>query len=511
MKKKAIALMMVTVIAKCIGFLREIVLSYYFGASTVTDAFMISLTIPGTLFTFLGTGLLTSYIPIYNQIEKLENKEYEYQFTSNLINNLIFISIILILVVFYFTEDIVILFASGFDKETVDIAVIFTRIGIVSIIFSSLIYVFSGYLQMKDRIVYVAFSGIPSSIVVLLSIIFSSYYGIVYLAIGNTLSILIQFLFLIPMIYFSGFRFYWKFSFKDIYIKRMIKLSLPVIIGISINQINVLVDRTIASRISIGGITSIMYANKINMFIQSVFVMSIATIFFIEIAEFASSKEFERLKVYLIKSVNVIGLLVIPASFILVFFSNEIVEFLFDRGAFSENAKIMTSSSLMFYSFGMIGFGLRDIFSRVYYSLQDTKTPTINAAVGMFLNIILNIILSRFLGVGGLALATSISGIVTTFLLARNLKIKIGEYGKYKITSTYIKIINVSIVMTIFSKLIFIILGNYFDFHLQLVMSLIAGGIIYLIGVNLTNIDEVSIIMQRFKLKKFITRRNYNE
>ena len=85
-------------------------------------------------------------------------------------------------------------------------------------------------------------------------------------------------------------------------------------------------------------------------------------------------------------------------------FAEPIVSLLFGRGAFDEKAIYLTSYALFFYAVGMIGFGLREVLSRGFYSLQDTKTPMINAFIAMVMNIILNIILSRFLGIGGLAL-----------------------------------------------------------------------------------------------------------
>lgn len=501
MKKKAIILMTVTIFAKLVGFFREVFLAYYFGASCVTDAFLISLTIPGTLFAFVGAGLLTSYIPIYNEIMEEKDIDVGDRFTSNLVNVLLLFSVMLICFVGIFTRQIILIFASGFNKETLIMAIKFTRIGILSITFSTLIYIFSGYLQIKNKMIYVALSGIPASIFVLLSIIYGYFFGEIYLSIGSTLSILVQFLFLLPIIYSSGFKIKKVFTFKDYYLKKMLLLSVPVIVGVSVNQINVLVDKTIASRISIGGITSLMYANKINLFIQGIFVMPIATLLFIEISNLASKKNFKKLKVDLVKTVNVVGMLVIPMSIISIFFADEIVGILFGRGAFSEDARLMTSSALRYYSIGMIGFGLREIFSRVYYSIQDTKTPTFNAIIGMILNIILNIVLSKYLGIGGLALATSIAGIVTTMLLILNLKTKIGEYRGVYIIKVYLKIIFISIVMAIFSKLIFISLGVKWII-LKLSVSIFSGGIIYILGIVLLKIEEASIIVEQLNFIK---------
>ena len=107
----------------------------------------------------------------------------------------------------------------------------------------------------------------------------------------------------------------------------------------------------------------------------------------------------------------------------------------------------MTAIALIMYSIGMVAFGLRDILGKVFYALQDTKTPMINGAIAMVMNIVLNIILVKYLQLAGLALATSISAIVCIFLLFGSLNKKIGYFGQDKIIKTTIKSIVSAAVM----------------------------------------------------------------
>ncbi len=109
-------------------------------------------------------------------------------------------------------------------------------------------------------------------------------------------------------------------------------------------------------------------------------------------------------------------------------FAGPAVKLLFGRGAFGIQAISMTTTALFYYSIGMLGFALRDILSMAFYSIQDTKTPMINSTIAIFLNIILNLILSKHMGIGGLALATSISTIFCTILLSISFKKKIGHF-----------------------------------------------------------------------------------
>jgi putative peptidoglycan lipid II flippase len=191
--------------------------------------------------------------------------------------------------------------------------------------------------------------------------------------------------------------------------KEMILIALPVILGTAVNEINVLVDRTLASRITVGGISALNYAKRLNGFVQGLFVVSVTTVLYPMISKMAAEGNMKRLKAYLAEAVSMVNLLVIPATVGAMIFAREIVALLFGRGAFTIEAVAMTSSALFYYSIGMTAFGLKNVLTRGFYSLQDTRTPMINASIAVITNIVLNIILSRFLGIGGLALATSIS------------------------------------------------------------------------------------------------------
>ena len=201
-----------------------------------------------------------------------------------------------------------------------------------------------------------------------------------------------------------------------------------------------------------------------------------------------------------------VNLLVIPATFGSMIFAEQIVRLLFNRGMFDTQAISMTTSALFFYSLGMIGFGLRDVLSRAFYSMQDTKTPAINAAIAVVLNIILNIIFSKFLGIGGLALATSISAIFGTVLLFISFRKKIGPFGMKSIVFSFGKIVAASVIMGIIAKFSFNRMLMTFGENVSLILSISIGAVIYGIIIYFMKIEEVDILVGA--LKKRYTIRN---
>ncbi|CEQ07442.1 virulence factor MviN [[Clostridium] sordellii] len=200
-------------------------------------------------------------------------------------------------------------------------------------------------------------------------------------------------------------------------------------------------------------------------------------------------------------------ILVIHISIGAIVLANPIISLLFQRGEFDERATNMTATALICYSIGMIGFGLRDILGKVFYSLQDTKTPIVNEAMSMIINIILNLVLLKFMGHAGLAIATSISALVCILLLFRSLNRKIGYFGQDKILKVFIKSLISSIAMGVVTYFSYTFikgllwLGYIYDI-ISLFIAIYIRFSIYLVIITFLKIEEVSALTS--VLKKFL-------
>lgn len=501
MKKTAILLMLITIVSKIVGFGRVITLSYFYGASNISDAYLISLSIPTVIFSFVGTGISTGYVPMYSKIKQDYGEEEGNRFTNNLANILIIICTIIVIFGLIFTKPLIKIFASGFKGEALTLAIQFTKISLLGIYFTGLMNVFSSYLRLKGNYVVPALVGFPMNFITIAAIFLSSKTNILVLVIGSVIATASQLILLVPFIHKKGYRHKFILDIKDRHIKNMAYIALPVIIGVSVNQINVLVDRTLASQIAVGGISALNYANMLNGFVQGLFVVPIATVIYPVISKMAVEDNMDGLKSSISEAINSISLLVIPATIGAMCFAEPVVKILFGRGAFDSQAISMTSNALFYYSIGMLGFGMRDIISRAFYSLQDTKTPMINAAIAMAMNIVLNIILSKFMGIGGLALATSISAIFCTVLLFISFRNKIGPFGMKNIAISFIKVSCASIVMGVIARLLYDILIKNIGANLALIVAIIIGTVVYFVMIYFMKIDEVDSMIEAVKRK----------
>ena len=501
-----ISLMLATIIAKVLGFGRELVLASSYGASMYSDAYLTAMNIPLVLFTIIGTTLGTVLIPMYFEVNSDLGEKKALNFTNNVFNIVIAICIVLAILGFIFTEQLVKVFAMGFEGQTLKIAIDFTRITIIGIVFTGLSYVMTAYLQIKNNFTVPGLISVPKNIIIITSIILSVKYNPYIMIWGTLIGIATEFIFQLPFAIKSGYKYQLYINIKDKYIKKMSWLIGPVLIGVAVNQINTMVDRTLASTLVEGSISALNYANKLNGFVMALFITSVGAVIYPMLSKLSSEDNKEKFISSVVQSINSVILLVIPISIGAIVLATPIVKLLFQRGEFDARATSMTAIALIMYSIGMVAFGLRDIIGKVFYALKDTKTPMINGAIAMIMNIVLNIILVKYLQLAGLALATSISAIVCIFLLFGSLKKKIGYFGQDKIIKTTIKSIVAAVVMGIVTYFVYNIVSNLLGLGLakeavSLDISVGVGAITYGILVVVLKVDEINVITDVMKKK----------
>lgn len=495
--------MVLTVLSKITGFARDITLSYFYGATSISDAYIISITITSVLFSLIIMGISTAYIPMFKKIEHENGEQQATFFTNNLLNIVLIVTTIVILIGLFFAHSLVKLFAFGFDGETKKTAVIFTRIALVGIYFTSLTQLFTSYLQLKGKFTIPAMIGLPFNMIIIVAIFISAQWNIVVLAIGSVLAAFIQLLFLIPSLCKVNYRYVPVVQFTDKNIKKMVTIVFPIMIGISIDQINLMIDKTIASTLTEGGISALMYSSRLNDFVQGIFVLSFVTVMFPVISNMAARKHTQDFKKSISNVLSSVILIVVPASIGIMVLAEPITKLLFGHGHFDERAIHMTAYALFFYSIGMIGYGLREVFNRTFYSIQDSKTPMYNASIAVVLNIGLNFLLSSFMGISGLALATSISALFCSALLGMSLRRKIGAFGTKENLRILLKAVFASAVM---GGVVYI-LHEYLltNWHALLKMSTVvfAGGMVYFILIYALKVQESKYIIAFVKRKVF--------
>ena len=506
--KAAVGLMAATLVAKILGFGRELALASAYGASGVSDAFLVAMNIPAVIFTAIGTSLGTAFIPLYCDVNAKEGQEASIKFTNNVFNIVVIICLLLSVIGAVFTPQIVKIFAFGFKGETLRLAVYYTRVMILGLSFLGMSYIMMAYLQVKENFIVPGIMSVPFNIMIILSIVISIKISPALLPWGSLIGLSFQFLIQYPFARKKGYRYKPYIDFKEEHLKRMLWLIAPVLIGVAVTQINTIVDRTIASTLVEGSISALNYATKLNQFVMGMFIVSISSVVYPMLSKLSSENNKEKFNKSIITAVNTVILLVIPISIGAIILANPIVKLLFQRGEFDARATQMTAVALTFYSIGMIGYGLRDILGKVFYSLQDTKTPMINGVMAMILNIILNISFVKFtnMQLAGLAFATSISAIFTVSLLFISLGRKIGDFGGKSIVLAMVKSLISGLIMAVVTLFIYNFIANrlgngFIQEAITLAVAVAIGAIVYGLCIIILKVDEVNVILNKVKEK----------
>ena len=513
-KTTALVLMLIILTSKITGFFRDIVLAQTFGAGEITDAYLTALNIPVVLFDGISAALGTTFIPIYFKIKSSKGQEEVNKFTSNILNIVILVSLVFVLLGVIFAPYIVKIFAVGFKGDVFDLTVNYSKILIFSMVFIAINGLVSSYLVASGNVYISGAITIPFNIFVIIAIIFASVTESYVMVYGTLIAYIAQLLFQLPLLIKKGYKHRLTVNLRDENIRQILFLVIPVFIGSYINQINAVVNRTLASTLDSGSITALNYANKLNMFAVGVIALAISTIMYPILSKLASEGNKKLFKINISKSINMIVIIMLPIMVVMTTFSTEIVKVLFEEGSFNSHDTYLTSTALFFYSIGILAYGLKELLAKSFYSLQDTKTPVRNATISVVINIVFSIILVNIMGIGGLALASSISATVTTMLLLISLRKKIGKIGFSYILKTFIKGAIASIVMYIIMRIAYnsiFIYGSRFALEsrkfiaFNCFISVILGMSTYLIVVLALKVKEVKEIFDAilFKLKNY--------
>ena len=475
----ALMISIFTLMSKGLGFIREVMIANKFGSGMETDTYFVAITATVIIMSTLGAAINTTLIPIFTEIGERYGRKGKLKYFNNILNIVLIMTIFIVIFGYIFSPLIIKILGSGFKGEQFDLAVKLNRIGLPIAILLGMNYVFSGLLNSSQIFGPPAISGLPYNFVFLIYLFFfAKEASIVTLMIVSVVAALLQFLILVPAVHHMGYKYNLNVNLGDRYLKRAMVLIVPVLVGSAVQQINVIIDKTLASGLIEGSISALNYASKINDMVIAVFIMAITTVIFPMLSQAFSQNNNEKVKEILGQGVNIILIITVPATIGLLILAEPMVYLFFQRNAFDELATYMTSRALIFYSVGLIGASLRLMLNRVYYSLQDTKTPMINGIIAVVINLVLNLVLIGPMAHGGLALATSISATVTTIMLFVSLRKKIGPIGLFEYLLCFVKTLAASLCMGIVVYLIYYKLGAVIGTTKIVQMGLLLGSVV---------------------------------
>lgn len=414
---------LMTFISRISGFIRDIVIARFFGATGEVDAFIVAFKIPNFMRRLFAEGAFSqAFVPILAEYQQRKSHQQVCQFIANVLGNLLSILLPLTLLVCFFSNWAVLVFAPGFDTEgeRFVLASFMLKLTFPYLMLISLTALCGAILNTYNRFAIPALTPVLLNITLIFAaLVLAPNFNkpIIALAVGVFLAGIIQFLFQLPFLKKDNLCVIPKINWQDAGVKRVLKLMAPALIGVSVAQINLLLDTLFASFLQAGSVSWLYFSDRLINFPLGVFGVAISTVILPHLSKkhaIDASNQFSRSVDWGMRLVLIVA---IPSMLALSIFAAPLVIGLFAHGKFDLNDSLNTVLSIQAFSLGVPFFMLVKVLGSAFYAKQNIKTPVKIAIFAVVMNTLFCLLLIKPLAHAGLALASSLSGILNASLL----------------------------------------------------------------------------------------------
>lgn len=412
-----------TFISRIVGFARDMLVANLFGASFEADAFVLANKIPNFMRRLFSDGAFSqAFVPVLSEYRKLRGENEVQQFLNHISGVLALVLLFVVTLGVLASPWVVMLFAPGFDSADprFELTSIMLKITFPYLLFVSLAALGAAVLNSYDRFGIPAFTPVLLNFAVVGSALFICPHlekPIVGLAIGVFMGGIMQLFFQIPFLLRIRRCPFPRPSLKDPGVRRVLKLMTPALFGVSVGQINLMIDQWFASFLAVGSLSWLYFSDRVVQLPLGVFAVAIATVILPKLSRSYAGQEYEKYERTLDWGLRLILLIALPSTLGLILLSGPIVLTLFEHGAFDEHAAAMTLQSLIAFSIGLTGAMSVKVLASGFYAKQNIKLPVQVGIFCMIANTLFAFCLVWHLKHAGLALATSLSSLLNALLL----------------------------------------------------------------------------------------------
>ncbi|MDT8424421.1 MAG: murein biosynthesis integral membrane protein MurJ [Methyloprofundus sp.] len=412
-----------TMISRILGFIRDMMIARIFGADSGTDAFFVAFKIPNFLRRLFAEGAFSqAFVPVLSDYKEQGSQEALRNFIDRTAGTLAIILMLTTIIGMLAAPYLIMLFAPGFawQGEQYDLAVQMLGITFPYLFFISSVAFAGGILNSFGKFAIPSFTPVFLNLCMIGAAIWLAPLmdkPVVALAWGVFFAGVVQLVFQFPALYRLGLLPRLRFGFKDPGVRHILKLMMPALFGVSITQINLLLDTLIASFLATGSVSWLYYSDRLVEFPLGIFGIALATVILPSLSKNHAADDKESFSKSLDWGLKLVLLIGAPASLGLMMLAEPMVSTLFQYNEFGAHDVIMAGRSLMAYSLGLLGFILVKVLVPGFTSRKDMKTPVRFGIYAMVANMALNLILVFPLAHAGLALATSLGAFLNASLL----------------------------------------------------------------------------------------------
>lgn len=419
---------LMTMLSRVMGLIRDVVVANYFGAGSSADAFFVAFKIPNFLRRLFAEGAFSqAFVPVLSEYRSLKDLAAVKHLVDRVAGSLGLVLIVVTLLGVLGAPVLAAIFAPGFylnDPLRYGLAVDMLRFTFPYLLLISLTALAGSILNSYERFAVPAFTPVLLNLSLIGAAIWMQplfEQPVMALAIGVLIAGSAQLLFQLPFLWRIQLLPAPTLGFRDEGVRRILKLMIPALFGVSVSQINLLLDTLLASFLQTGSVSWLYYSDRLAELPLGVFGIAIATVILPSLSRRHAEKSTEHFSRTLDWAMRMVLLIGLPAAMALLVLAEPLIATLFHYGEMADRDVMMAAMSLRAYACGLLAFMLIKVLAPGYFSRQDTKTPVKIGIVAMVVNMVLNLILIWPLAHAGLALATTLSAFLNAGLLLRGL------------------------------------------------------------------------------------------
>jgi putative peptidoglycan lipid II flippase len=423
--RQGVVVSAMTLISRIAGFVRDIVLAGFIGATGLADAFFVAFRIPNFFRRLFAEGAFNqAFVPVLMRYRDMGADELR-GFVAVVGGNLTLALMMLVLAGVLFAPYVTMLFAPGFvDDPRFDVAAGLLRITFPYIGFISLVAFTAAILNAHERYAAAAFTPVLLNVVMIASVAIGVRWfdgSIQVLAWGVFVAGLLQWLFLQPSLRRVNLLVLPRPSSSHPGAKQVGRLLIPAVLAASVGQINALVDSMLASLLETGSVSWLYYADRLLELPIGLVAVALGTVLLPNLSRLDARGQSESFARLLDWGLGLGLLLALPAAVALYVLAVPLLAALFLHGEMRAYDVTMAALALQAFSAGLVPMVLVKVLAPAFFAQQDTRTPFRIAMVAIGANILINLMVFSWFGHVGLAFGTTISAFINAGLLWRGL------------------------------------------------------------------------------------------
>jgi putative peptidoglycan lipid II flippase len=419
-----------TLVSRLLGFLRDQLIAFTLGTGLVAEAFFVAQRFPNLFRALFAEGAFNSaFVPQFARCIEGEGQSAAHKFAVEIFSALLAWLMVFTALSMIAMPWLIYVIAPGFSEEAqkLQLTIDLTRICFPYLLFMSLTALQSGVLNSLNRFTAAAAAPILLNIVMIGSNVLawalgtgnSAATGYIF-AWGVSLAGVAQFLFLAFACKRAGMPLFPKWPTFSPDVKKVLALSVPGIISGGIMQINLLIATVIATSLD-RAVAYLYYADRLYQLPLGVIGVAIGVVLLPDLSRKLRAGDNQAALNSQNRALELSLFLTIPAAVALMAIPAPILHTVFEHGAFSASDTLAVASAVLAFASGLPAFAMTKVFQPGFYAREDTKTPMLFAIISVVINIAASLLLSRWYGHVGIAMATSLAAWANAILLAISL------------------------------------------------------------------------------------------